>query len=95
MHQVVRGERFVDHENNDGLDNQRGNLRPATKAQNAANIHKGHSFKGTTFDAFTGMWKAAIMVDGKHINLGRFPIDKRSEAAKAYANAAVEHFGEF
>jgi hypothetical protein len=95
MHQVVTGKRFIDHKNNDGLDNQSGNLRSATKSQNAANIHKDQPFKGTTFDKTTGMWKAAIMVDGKHISLGRFPIDKRKEAAEAYAIAAVKYFGEF
>lgn len=93
MHQVVLNQKWVDHENGAGLDNQSHNLRSTNRQQNAANIAKSHPFKGTTWDRFTRMWKAQIMVAGKHINLGRFV--KRSDAAAAYDAAAVAYFGDF
>jgi hypothetical protein len=92
MHQLVMGEKGIDHEKGIGLDNQKHNLRPANHHQNAANMDKG-PLKGTTFDKFTNSYKAAIMVDGKHINLGRRK--GREEAAELYRAAAIAHFGEF
>lgn len=90
----------VDHENGDGLDNRRKNLREATKEQNARNARKrvaGTSkYKGVTRDTGqrTGLiWRARIRVDGKLIHLGRF--DTEEHAAQAYDEAARRLHVEF
>lgn len=88
---------IADHRDRDGLNCRRGNLRPATQSQNAANRtgRQGTSsgLKGVTWDRRAGKWAASIMVNYKRRYLGRH-VDK-TEAAKAYDAAAREEFGEF
>lgn len=85
----------VDHQNGDGLDNRRANLRIATQGQNQQNRRKrkGKSrFKGVWF-AGDGTPCASIQIDKKVHRLGRYPSEE--DAARAYDRAAREHFGEF
>lgn len=87
----------VDHENGDGLDNRRSNLRPASNGQNQHNRSLSPSsttgFKGVTFHRRWNRYYARIYNDGKEISLGYFA-DARS-AAVAYDIRARELFGEF
>lgn len=87
----------VDHWDHDGLNNQRGNLRIATAAQNQANRQRDRAntsgFKGVSWCRRTGKWRAYITVAGRFQHLDRFS-DPR-EAARAYNRAALMHFGEF
>jgi hypothetical protein len=88
---------FVDHVNGNGLDNRRGNLRLATKSQNAQNRRKVNGttsqYKGTTWDKHSNKWKAQIRHNGKLIHLGLF--DTEADAHRAYCEKAKELFGEF
>lgn len=85
----------IDHINGDRSDNRLSNLRLATRSQN--NINAGppkdntSGFRGVS--ANRGRWGAYINVDGKRHWLGTF--DTQEEAAAAYAEAALKHFGEF
>lgn len=87
----------VDHIDRSGLNNQQANLRVATRSQNNANagLRKDNTsgFKGVFWHRHTRTWQAQIRVSGRHISLGRF--DDPREAARAYNDAAVKHFGEF
>lgn len=93
MHSLVTGWPAVDHENHNGLDNRRRNLRPATKAQNGANQQKqagsSSQYKGVSWSKRSGRWRAYIT--GKHI--GYFRTEEL--AAKAYDRAATKKFGEY
>lgn len=87
----------VDHQNGDGLDNRRSNLRPSTGTQNQANRRR-HSnntsgFKGVIWKPRRSKWRAQIKVCGRTIWLGEFT-DKVA-AARAYDVAAIRYFGEF
>jgi hypothetical protein len=101
MHRVIVGANpsvKVDHENHDGLDNRRCNIRIATHGQNQQNQRKqkratSSSFKGVTWCKNEDKWKAQIQHNHKHIHLGYF--DKEHEAATCYNAAAVQRFGEF
>jgi hypothetical protein len=90
---------MVDHRNGNKLDNQRENLRLCSNSQNQANrrVAVGKSkFKGVVWQkrkSGTGFWKAQITVNKQVIYLGAFPTDL--DAAKAYNQAALAHFGEF
>jgi hypothetical protein len=98
MHrQIVPGYREVDHEDGDGLNNRRGNLREATRSQNTRNSRKcpGRSskFKGVYWRKDTSKWVSKIYVFGKNLHLGNFQSETR--AADTYDAAAEKYFGEF
>ena len=104
MHRFILGLRSgvgcVDHQNRDGLDNRRSNLRLCGRNKNAWNGAKhtdGKSlFKGVTLDRSVrtrNPWRANICVNGVRHRLGRFPTQE--DAAKAYDAAAKRLFQEF
>jgi hypothetical protein len=84
----AEGRREVDHINHDPLDNRRANLRPATRAQNAAYRRsvRGSSsrFKGVSWTA--NRWQVSIQVSGETVYLGRFADEVM--AARTYDAAA-------
>lgn len=88
---------FVDHINNNPLDNRRSNLRLATPSQNLGNRVRNKNntsgYKGVTWNKQTHRWKAAIQAQGKARHLGYFSTPE--EAHEAYCKAAKELFGEF
>lgn len=97
LHTFLTGWTQVDHRNGNGLDNQRANLREATRTQNNANARRRKDntsgFKGVTLDARIGRWSARIHVNKQCRSLGYFATAE--EAALAYDIAAFEAFGEF
>lgn len=94
--EIPEGEE-IDHINLNALDNRISNLRVCSHQQNNFNkrSYKNSSskFKGVSWEAWTGRWKAQIMFGGKQINLGRY--DTEEEAAKAYNAKAENLFGKF
>ena len=105
MHRIIMGAgpgQFVDHINDNGLDNRRANLRICTNQQNLQaqrprRLVRGRPvtslYKGVHWSKAMGKWKAGIKAEGKYICLGYFTSEH--EAARAYNAAALEHFGEF
>lgn len=101
MHRFILGAPsggvVIDHINGDPLDNRRSNLRICSQRDNARNCRRGKNnksgFKGVSWKADIGKWRARIMVDRKEISLGAF--NSAEEAAKAYDAAAVQYFGQF
>ena len=103
MHQQITGGNGFDHEDRDGLNNQRYNLRPAGPDQNAVNsekpVHKSHAatsqYKGVSLATAkrSKPWLSQLGVKGKMLNLGYHATE--IEAAKAYDLAAVQHHGKF
>lgn len=87
----------VDHEDKNRLNNQKHNLRIATKSQNHANakLYKNNTsgFKGVYLDKKTNKWCARIHYDNTNTVLGYFSDAK--DAAIAYDVAALKHFKEF
>lgn len=87
----------IDHEDTDGLNNRRLNLRAASPEQNSWNTraHRDSKsgIKGVRFQVPLQRWEARICRSGKSVSLGFF--DTPIEAAAAYASAARELFGRF
>lgn len=100
MHQFMTGLDGVDHRNNCGLDNQRGNLRPCTHSNNLRNKVKTKSatssrYKGVSWHKGARKWSAGINPEPRtnRLHLGLFV--EEIAAAKAYDDAARKYFGEF
>lgn len=87
----------TDHHNHNTLDNQRSNLRIATRAQNQQNRgafrNNKCGFKGVYFEKHVGRFRANISANGKRHSLGYH--QTAEQAAAAYNEAAVRLHGEF
>lgn len=87
---------IIDHIDCDGLNNQRYNLRYATKSQNAANakVRSGTSiYKGVSWDKQMNKWRASINYHNRRRVIGLF--DKERWAAMAYDIAAKDIYKDF
>lgn len=103
MHNVIAGQKGIDHKNQNGLDNRRKNLRLANTQQNAFNrvIKRKPSknptgvylvrrkYKGRTYTYIV----ARIKINYKSQYLGSFKTMK--EASEAYQKAAKRLHGKF
>jgi hypothetical protein len=96
------GKLYIDHINNDVLDNRKSNLRQATPKQNSQNRLKSKTYalrpttsqyKGVTFDWISLKWRCQIGIDYKVINLGRY--NSEIEAAIKYNLEASKNFQQF
>lgn len=108
MHRIIMGQPLdgmtIDHKDRNGLNCQRNNLRFATFSQNMMNS-KGWGkspYAGVNFKSYNmkngklypcAKWIGRICVNGRRLHLGTY--DTQEEAALAYNNAAIKHFGEF
>ncbi len=97
---------LVDHEDHNGLNCQKYNIRSATFSQNAANrkTHGSSKYLGVSLhkkinkkkDGTIGIvyrWQASIKINQKPIYLGQYK--KEEDAARTYDKAAKIHHGEF
>jgi hypothetical protein len=101
MHRLLRPDLpEIDHEDGNGLNNQRYNLRETTRAQQLQNrakedgplrspVYKGVSRTGNVRNP----WKAEITVPGIPKHIGVFPTAE--DAARAYDTAARKAFGPY
>jgi hypothetical protein len=86
----------IDHIDGNRLNNQRSNLRIATRSQNHQNrkpLPRKGGYKGVGWHSRDNAWRAYIKVDGRQVSLGYF--QDRDAAARAYDQAAIRHYGEF
>lgn len=94
---LLPNSKMVDHENTNGLDNRRSNLRDCTKSQNGMNTtaycHNTSGVKGVSWNSQMKKWKANIKVKGKGIFLGYHSL--LEDAAEARRTAEEKHFGNF
>lgn len=97
MHQLIMNSKKIDHIDHNGLNNLKSNLRLTTNQGNSANKRKSSNHtslhKGVSWYPRYSKWLALICVNYKRIHLGYFHTE--IEAAKAYNQAAIQHFGEF
>ena len=93
------GKKYIDHINNNKLDNKKENLRIVTPQQNSMN--KTISDKSFTSSKYLGVnwhkgmnkWESKLTINGNIIRLGYF--DNEIDAAKARDISTKEHFGEY
>ena len=96
MHWLIAG-KYYDHADRNPFNNRRYNLRQATSSQNSANRsmlkRNKYGFIGIYWEEKRNKWKAAIGVENKSINLGRFT--NKDDAIRARLRAEKEYFGDF
>lgn len=100
MHRAIMGAKtgeLVDHRDRNGLNNQRSNLRIATREQNMWNrktsrVSRG-GLIGAHWDSDRNCWSSVIQVNGRVKKLGRFKTAE--EAHQAYVAAARRLQGDF
>lgn len=87
----------IDHIDGDTLNNQKGNLRPASPSQNHGNSRRYSTntsgYKGVSWITEKGRWRASMTYNYKTIHIGYY-LDKE-DAARAYDKRASELFGDF
>lgn len=87
----------VDHEDGDGLNCRRRNIRVATHAQNTQNAgrrsHSRNQFKGVRRVHHGAGWYARLTSNGKVYTSRSFATEE--EAARAYDELAKQHHGKF
>ena len=87
----------IDHRDGRRSNNRWRNLREATRGQNSVNCpikrHNRCGYKGVTFHAETGKWRARIRANNVIHSLGLF--DTAASANLAYNLAATVLHGEF
>ena len=100
LHRVLMGDSVgmeVDHQDGDGLNNQRGNLRVATKSQNMHNqrtrVDNASGMKGVHWSNVRGKWVAEISLNGRRSHLGYFTTPEAAHAA--YVAASERLHGDF
>jgi len=96
MHRVILkipDDMETDHIDRDGLNNQKGNLRTSTRAQNNINRKTWGKSKYNGVSYNRGFIQSQINIDGVRTNLGRFKTEE--EAAKRYDEMAEKYYGEY
>jgi hypothetical protein len=88
---------FIDHIDNNPLNNNVNNLRWCTPQENSFNTSlrktSTSGYKGVSYDKKSDKWRAKIGFNNKIIHLGSF--QTKEEAVKTRANKAKELYGEF
>jgi hypothetical protein len=100
MHRIIlcppRGVQ-VDHQNMNGLDNRRSNLRLCNHSENMCNRRprkdSTSKIKGVGFVKRINRWQVRIQKDNKRIYLGIFL--SRKKAVETYNNVAQKLHGQF
>lgn len=89
--------KIADHRNKISLDCRRSNLREADKSDNMHNsgIRRNNTsgYKGVCWNKRARKWKAQIMVNRIHIDLGFHATPEKAHIA--YCKAAEKYHGEF
>lgn len=97
LHNVIMGDKYIDHKNHKQYDNRKSNLRKVTASQNQMNASKRSDntsgFTGVSWSKNKCKWIAYIAMNGEQEYLGAF--NKKEDAVKARKIAEEKRFGEY
>jgi len=87
----------VDHADRDGFNNQKFNLRFASRAENNSNqgirVDNTSGLKSVTWHKRIKKWQVRLQKEGKRMHLGYY--NTKEEAAKVYNEMAKKQHGQF
>ena len=101
MHRVImqlrQGDgKELDHQNRNGLDNQKTNLRIVSRSENMRNngkfLNSKSGYTGVYWYEPLRKWHAQICINYKNIHLGYFP--KKDEAIKARRQGEIKYWND-
>jgi hypothetical protein len=98
IHEYDIKNKLIDHKDQNGLNNQKDNLRICDNSKNKQNANKrkvkcSSKYKGVSFNKALCKWQSYIMINQKRFHIGYYNIEE--DAALAYNEKAIELFGEF
>jgi hypothetical protein len=97
LHRVIMGctpgdGLFVDHKNRNTSDNRRENLRLTDKRASPQNVSADRGstsrYRGVSWCAFTGRWRAQVRIGGTTKHIGRFDTEEEAFVAAQAARLA-------
>lgn len=101
MHRLIAGEtnKQVDHEDNNGLNNRRSNLRPATRSQNQQNQKKVNSsntsgITGVVWNKQLKKWQVQLKKNQNPYYFGRYESKAEATLVAMYARAIIFPYSE-
>ena len=94
---LIRGDgKLTDHQNQNGLDNRKINLRISTKSLNGYNckmqVTNKSGYRGVSWHNRDKRWHAQIKINGIQMGCGNF--SDLIKAAMAFDHAAIKYRGE-
>jgi len=100
MHRMIlnpSSDKYVDHMNENGLDNRRSNIRVCSPSENMMNRgspkNNTSGYKGVTFSKKSGKWQSQIASHGKRYFLGYYETPEL--AYEVYLNECKRLHGNF
>lgn len=100
LHQFIMNAngKTVDHQNNDGLDNRKLNLRVALDKNNSTNRRSRNSnnksgYRNVCWSKSESKWLVQLQINGKNTVLGKF--DDVDEAGRFAEEMRQKYYGEF
>lgn len=94
---ILNSRELIDHKDRNGYNNQKSNLRLATKSENAMNsklrVDNSSGIKGISWSEEKQKWHAYINLNGKRKFLGYFI--NIEDAVKVRLKNEIEQFNEF
>lgn len=100
LHQYIMGAngKFIDHKNNDSLDNRKSNLRIIENSNNLKNRkskNKNNKSGYRNVSLINGKWVVQLQVDGKNKRLGLFAYDELDRAGRFAEEMRLKYYGKF
>ena len=98
LRDILQKKDYVDHVNNNTLDNRKGNLRITSNSKNNQNRKSKNSNNKSGYRnvcRINNRWVVQLQIDGKNTRLQSFPLAELEQAGEYAEEMRQQHYGEF